>query len=284
MMMIIIMMLMLMLIGDCALMVARTLTNEEATIAKDLYVRGYSQRKIAIRFGVTANLMNRIVWGESYRDIPWPNGRCGGYEEAYPNMTVQANNMRTPFARKTEPREPRESGGSGGYSIDDNDNRSSLNYGASKGIISGEVPEDLSAGRKKILADGTEIEPMTPEMRKLALEAIAKVEDDIEKKAWEDIKKNAKETGVTAEEVDREIKEAQDAASPWGVGYISIKEIKEREPNNSFVRLLEEEQDDILERAIGIVFKALPQDQWDGDLVVSMVQKVSKSLEETQER
>jgi transcriptional regulator with XRE-family HTH domain len=214
---------------------------EDVRTVKRMFAEGFAQRQIAKALKISPSHVSNIVHGLAHEYVPWPNEQIGSYEEAY--GTLSTNNISHKQAAKIK---------SLGYRIppQEAENLTSENLPPSPD----EVLETISVEERKIQA-----------LRNLLAQ-----EDELEE--LQKIQADRKLFGEkTSEAYELEAsKETPKAFNIWDANYIPWSEILEKAPENRMVLEISQtspEEDsptniETIQRAVQIVFKTLPQENW----------------------
>jgi len=220
------------------------ITVEDIRTVKRMFVEGYAQRQIAKALKISPGHISNIVHGLAHEHIPWPNEQTGSYEEAY--GTLSTNN--TSYKQAAEIKTLR---------------------------IKTSEPQISTRSYVKTMLETPDLENkndiLSVEERKIqALRNLLAQEDELEE--LQKIQADRKLFGEkTSEAYELEAsKETPKAFNIWDANYIPWSEILEKAPENRMVLEISQtspEEDspaniETIQRAVQIVFKTLPQENW----------------------
>lgn len=231
------------------------MTKEDIHIAKSLICQGHSQVAVARAVGISASHMSRICAGDVHRDIPWPD----------PSVGEKLMRDRREVISYTPLRDSRPDLAS--LSLPP-----VIRHNTAE-ISTGEIRDTQQATEGEAIEEARTKAAFRAELRRQVFERAEKVEDEMNKEFLKNI--------TTVREGQREGKEGKKPTA-WDAKFIAWEEVIERAEKNMIVEVLKDNEDEILQRAIGIVFFAIPQDEWEGEQAVQMIASVVGQLKVSQ--
>ena len=146
-----------------------------------------------------------------------------------------------------------------------------LNASESHKVSLGATPRVLENVPEQGAKEALQTQALSPDIAQGVRRLSAQIDEEREQTAWEKIKA---EHHINTDGVEEP---AHSKISPLDVNFIPWGEIKELDPNNPLIEVAED--DETLQRAIGIVFCSFPKKQWHGDQVLRAIDLVKKQLE-----
>ena len=226
---------------------------EDVSKAKRLFAEGYPQRRVAGMLHISPSHMNNIVWGLVHYDVPWPNGFTGSYEDAYGDNAM-------PSRSKSEARLP----------------KSRLEHKiASAKLPSGNEIDNEMVDPTKLL----DAPYIPPDNKKLFEKFLTQEEELLElQRRHEDLQSHEELEGSL--EPEHAVK-----ATAWDVPFLEWEEVKKLMKDHPLVQIAEEQDvDDIMKRALGIVLKHMPHIEGDKNLAILTDQMVERLKSEPSEK
>ncbi len=233
-----------------------TLTLKLALEIKALLWRGYTQTEVADMYGVTQPTISRIVHGLQYHYVAWPDGSVG---------EINLTHYRVMLAqRKVE-------------KIGDIPTVKAAPIVTNISDMS--VVEDehtVETDTTKVIELSTDIKAAREHQEKLKVERSANADAldalgaDIERRM------NAAVTDVAS--TPGESKRMRKRKAPKRTTYKIMPWDKVLEKSNEIPMVIAAEDNEIMQKAIGVVFKQLPVSQWGEEIAINLVADVAERM------
>lgn len=223
---------------------ARRLSNLEVHDIKRLICEGFSQTDTARAMDVSQAIVSKICMGDVHRDIPWPNPEVGEKVMRSRGVRSDQDKAQAMLAR--------------GVPV--------IPAVQASQVIESTEAEAVQAAREKAAYRAG----LTREIEK----RVALIEEEDEKAYREKMLKPA--------EGKPDPNDPKKMPSIWEVKFLSWGEVIEKEPGLSIVQVAEEEGDSLIQRAIGIVFYVMDQEEWESQQTLQVVADVIKQLKLSQ--
>ncbi len=241
---------------------------KEVMVVKRMLCEGFSQMDVARQVGVSGAHVNRICLGDAHRDVPWPDEAMGrafmrertvrdGFLKTktsafkdinHPSFETRSDHMEEIKAQQAAIEEAHP----GIY--DEREEKVSEKDAQAMALMGAEMashdPEDGESGQLKNIRA-----------------AIAMVHE----KREENYLAMATKIDETAVRVD-----APPPPSIWTAAFLEWDHLLKVVPHNSIVQSIPEDvrsegENEVMKRAIGIVFKHTKEEEWESDNVIKMI-------------
>lgn len=137
----------------------------------------------------------------------------------------------------------------------------------SRGIA--QAPQVIETTEAEAIEQAKQQAANRAEMKKQIEEAVEKLEKEEQEEFIESMQpKGPKST-----------KEVEKMPTAWEVSFLPWEEVLDRAGGNSIVEAIKDTEDEILQRAIGIVFCSLDPKEWDAEQTPRMIEAVAEQLE-----
>ncbi len=233
---------------------AKRMSMKEVMLLKAMISQGHSQIDVSRAIGISAAHVNRIVLGDTHRDVPWPPGIDGSIfmkHKVRRDQTV----IRAIQAPTLEPVVHPIVNSATLPTVEGYEDRSTLEMAdeAERKAIDEEVARRME---KKRVMD------MFNEMSD-------KIDEEDNLKYLEIVNKSGP-PGVAAEKSTKTL---------WDVPFMDYDTLVEKAGDNPIVQALTSEQpEEALIRAVGIVFFNLAEEKWEDDVAINFIRDTHEKL------